>query len=78
MLHFLYIAVSQPGATEKEADRPETCKTDNGVDDAAEDRCGTEQPSHQVKLENAYQPPVDAADDGKDQCQNIHMINLLV
>ena len=58
---------------EQERDAPQRRCADDGVDDAAEQRClAAEDPRHQVELEHAYQQPVDAADDRQQQGYGIN------
>ena len=61
----------------QQSNAPKACQTYDGVDDAADNRAlSTEQPGHQVKLEDADKAPVDRTDDGEDQCDSIHTCNL--
>lgn len=70
---FLF-AVDALTLAKQQGNAPKTCQTHQRVDNAAEDGILTaEQPSYQIKLENANQTPVQTADNGKNQCQSIHM-----
>ena len=58
---------------EQEGNAPQPGKPHHRVDNAAEQRSlAPEQPRHKIKLENAHQPPVQAAHNGEDQSQRIH------
>lgn len=58
---------------EQQRDAPDSRQADQNIDDAAENGSGAaEQPRHQVKLKQADQPPVQAADDGQHQRDLIH------
>ena len=53
----------------------ETCQPNDGINDPAEQGAGAaEEPGYQIKLENAYQSPVDTADDGQNQRKGIHIL----
>ena len=59
---------------EQQCDAPQTCQTDKGIDDPAYDAVlSAEQPRNKIKLKNTHQTPVQAADDGEDQCNGIHV-----
>ena len=58
---------------------PDTGDGNQCVDDPAEQgRLAAEEPGHQVELEQRHQAPVQAADDGEDQCDHIHEKYLLL
>ena len=60
---------------EQEGNAPKTCQPNNGVNDPAEQCAGAaEEPGYQIKPENAYQPPVDTADDGQNKRKGIHIL----
>ena len=60
---------------EQEGNAPETGQPDDGINDPAEQGAGAaEEPGYQIKLENAYQPPVDTADDGQNQRKGIQVL----
>ena len=60
---------------EQEGNAPKTCQPNDGVNDPAEQCAGAaEEPGHQIKPENAYQPPVDTADDGQNKRKGIHIL----
>lgn len=63
-----------PTSAKQQGNAPQTCKTDQCINDAAE-HCAlsAKEPCNQVKLKNANQSPVDGTDDGKDQCNCIHI-----
>ncbi len=56
-------------SAEKQRDTPDACKTDKCIDDAA-DKPGlsAKQPSHEVKLKNTDQTPVQRTDNTQNQC----------
>lgn len=63
-------------AAEQERDAPECCKADEAVDDAAHDAClPTKQEGDTVEPKQADAAPVQAADDGEDQCNSIEHKN---
>ena len=68
---FLLVAAATASAEQK-GNTPQTCKTDDGVDDPAQQSALTaKEPCHQIKLENTHKAPVGAADDRQYQCQSI-------
>ena len=64
---------------EQKGNAPKTCQANDGVNDSAQQRIlATEDPRHQVKLENTHQAPVQRADDAQDQSdsiQNSHRVS---
>lgn len=59
-------------SAKQEGNAPQTSKSDNGIDQSAEQRTGAaKQPGYQIKLENTYESPVQAADDRKNQSDRI-------
>ena len=70
---FCLFAVHTLTFAEQQSDAPQTGKTYQCVDDAADHTALTaKQPRHQIKLKNAHEAPVQAADDGQDQSQTIN------
>lgn len=60
---------------EKKRDTPYPGKTHKGIDKTAEQRTlSAEQPCNQVEPENSHKAPVETADDGKNQCDGIHVV----
>lgn len=72
---FLFAVNGSETSAKKQRNAPQTRKTDQRIDDSAEySVLATKDPCYQVKLEDAYQTPIDGADDRKDQCNRIHNI----
>lgn len=69
----LFALFSNKFSSEQETDAPQACKTDNPVNNAAENGIlTTEDPCNEIKLENCDQTPVDGTDDRQDQSDCIH------
>jgi hypothetical protein len=65
--------------TEQKGYAPKTSQTDHCVNDPAEQRIlSAEQPGDKIKLKNAYQSPVQAADNGENLCQSVHNFSSLL
>ena len=61
-------------APEQQCDAPCTGQTYQSIDDSAQKGIlSAKEPCHQIKLKNAHKPPVQTANDGKDQCQSVHI-----
>ena len=70
------VAAAQAASAEEEGHGPQTAQGDHGVKNAGYHAACSEDPCHQVKVEDTHQTPVDAAYDAQNQCQNIHKIPL--
>ena len=58
--------------TEEERDAPNACKSDNGVDDTADEGILTAaEPRNYVELEKTDATPVECSDDGEDESDSI-------
>ena len=59
--------------TEKKRNTPNSCKSNDRVDDSAQDRIlSAEDPRHDVKLKKSDASPVERAYYGNDQSDSIH------
>lgn len=57
----------------EQIDAPKACQCHHHKDDPAHNRIhSAEKPTHQIKLEKANKPPIQAADNGQDQSDFIH------
>ena len=71
ILHFI--------ATKEKGNTPNARERNDCINNAAENCIlSAEKPCNKIKLENANQTPVQAADDGKNQCNRIHRFTSLV
>ena len=62
-------------SAEQQRNAPNSCKTYQCVDDPADyGILSTKDPSNEIKLKNADKPPVQGADNRKDQSNCIHYI----
>lgn len=70
---FSYVSGVFGTMSEKKRDAPQTCETDQRIDDAAETGSLTaKEPCNQIKFCKANQAPVDCADDDENKRYNVH------
>ena len=73
----LFVAVAKL-LSEQEGSTPQTSQTNDGIDDAAEERVLTaKEPCNKIKLKDTDQTPVDTADDRQDQSKHIDHVIIL-
>ena len=70
-------ALDLSALAKQKGNAPQASQSHQCIDDAADNAAlPTKQPGHQIKLENSHQTPVEAANDGKDQCDGIQILHL--
>ena len=73
MIHLLVQRFESFAGAEEERNTPDTCQSNNGVDNPAAKRSLTaQQPRHKVESEQSDASPVQGADDGDDQSDSVH------